>query len=123
MGMKGVFDTNILIDYLNGLHSAKTELEKYNTKIISIITWIEVLVGASNAEEEKEIKNFFDQFRLSYIDKEISQIAIELKRRKKIKLPDAVIWATAIKENATLITHNTKDFPSTEVSIRIPYLT
>ena len=119
--MKGVFDTNILIDYLNGVSFAKLELEKYNTKIISIITWMEVLVGVESVEEERLVKEFLSQFKLSYIDKEISKIAINIKRARKIKLPDAIIWASAIKENISLVTRNTKDFPSTDSSIRVPY--
>jgi len=122
MGMKAVFDTNILIDYLNGVNLAKAELSKYNTKIISIITWMEVLVGVANRDEEKIIKDFLFQFQLSYLDREVSEIAIDLKRKNKIKLPDAIIWATAIKENAFLITRNTKDFSATEKSIIVPYI-
>jgi hypothetical protein len=33
-----LFDTNILIDYLNGIPQAKTELDKYPDKAISLIT-------------------------------------------------------------------------------------
>lgn len=120
--MKAVFDTNILIDYLNGVDLAKAELSKYKTKIISIITWMEVLVGVANKDEEKIIKDFLFQFQLSYLDREVSEIAIDLKRKNKIKLPDAIIWATAIKENISLITRNTKDFSATEKSIIIPYI-
>ena len=120
--MKAVFDTNILIDYLNGVKFAKDELSKYSTKIISIITLMEVLVGANNAEEERVIKDFLFQFQLSYIDRETSEIAINLKRKNKIKLPDAIIWATAIKENTFLITRNSKDFSVNEKSIIVPYI-
>lgn len=119
--MKGVFDANILIDYLKGEPLAKMELTKFNIKIISIITWMEVLVRVVDAEEERLIKNFLCQFQLAYIDREISEIAIKLKREKKINLPDAIIWAIALKENALLITRNIKDFPSTEASVRVPY--
>lgn len=120
--MKAVFDTNILIDYLNGVNLAKDELNKYKTKIISIITWMEVLVGVTNIDEEKIIKDFLFQFQLSYLNREISEIAIELKRKNKIKLPDAIIWATSIKENAILITRNSKDFSVTDKSIIVPYI-
>ncbi len=44
--MKAVFDTNILIDYLNGFKQAKKELSLYEEKLISVITRIEVMTGA-----------------------------------------------------------------------------
>ena len=120
--MKAVFDTNILIDYLNGIEFAKKELEKYQVKVISIITWIELLVGTEeNSQEEKSITFFLNQFKVLYLEKEICQIAINIKRKKKIKLPDAIILATSVKENAPLITRNTKDFKLDDYNIIVPY--
>ena len=43
--MKGLFDTNILIDYLAGIDEARRELALYRSSLISVITWMEVLVG------------------------------------------------------------------------------
>jgi len=40
--MKAVFDTNILIDFLNGHDFASQELSLYEERIISIITYIEI---------------------------------------------------------------------------------
>lgn len=44
--MKALFDTNILIDYLNGIAAAKKELDLYESRAISIVTWMEVMSGA-----------------------------------------------------------------------------
>ncbi|MEF0942844.1 PIN domain-containing protein [Rhizobium sp. BR 362] len=44
--VKALFDTNVLIDYLNAVPQARDELTRYGEKAISIITWMEVLVGA-----------------------------------------------------------------------------
>ena len=60
--MKAVFDTNILIDYLNGITAAAEELALYDEKLISIITYIEVMVGVKSPEEETVIRGFFDLF-------------------------------------------------------------
>jgi hypothetical protein len=38
-----------------------------------------------------------------------------------MRLPDAIIWASAQKENALLVSRNTKDFPVDAPGIRIPY--
>ena len=43
--VKALFDTCILIDYLNGIQSAKDEIELFKDKAISTITWMEVMVG------------------------------------------------------------------------------
>ena len=44
--VKALFDTNILIDFLRGVHAAREELGRYQLKAISLVTWMEVLVGA-----------------------------------------------------------------------------
>lgn len=41
-----LFDSNILIDFLNGVKAAEDELSLYNDKAVSVITWIEVMSGA-----------------------------------------------------------------------------
>ena len=46
------FDTNILIDYLREVSSAREEIHRYNQKVISIVTWIEMMVGAQERDEE-----------------------------------------------------------------------
>ena len=44
--VKALFDTNILIDYLRGIPAAREELDRHETRAISVITWMEVLTGA-----------------------------------------------------------------------------
>ncbi|WP_425571141.1 PIN domain-containing protein [Olivibacter ginsenosidimutans] len=41
---------------------------------------------------------------------EVKEETIKIRRRYSIKLPDAIIAATAISHKLTLITRNTKDF-------------
>ena len=45
----------------------------------------------------------------------------KIRRDRRVKLPDAVIWATARAESALLVTRNTKDFPRDDPGIRVPY--
>ena len=40
--VKALFDTSILVDYLNAVPEARTELQRYTEKAVSIITWMEV---------------------------------------------------------------------------------
>ncbi len=116
-----VIDSNILIDYLSGVTAAKTELNRHKQASISIVSWMEVMSGAITDAEEQIAKEFLRQFELLTISGDIAQEAVTLRKRRKIKLPDAVIWATAIVHKTILVTRNTKDFPKNDPSIRVPY--
>jgi predicted nucleic acid-binding protein len=121
MGRKNVlFDTNILIDYLSGIPQARLEMERYSQRAISIITWMEVMAG-STQEDEKQIRGFLLTFSILPVIAEIAERAFVLWRQQKIKLPDAIIQATAQVEDRLLITRNTRDFPGHDPDIRIPY--
>jgi hypothetical protein len=49
-----VFDTNIVIDALNGLEQADKEYQRYQQVYISLITWMEVMVGAKEGDRLTE---------------------------------------------------------------------
>lgn len=115
-----LFDTNILIDHLNGIPEARDELDRFENRAISIITWMEVMVGAS-ADLVEPTRLFLDGFTVVALDDEIANRAIDLRRTHRIKLPDAVIWATAQTAGRLLVTRNTKDFPPDDPGIREPY--
>lgn len=118
--VKALFDTNILIDYLNALPEARSELGRYEHKAISVITWMEVMVGAA-APVQAVTRSFLDSFQIVELRGDIAERAVELRRAHRIKLPDAVIWASAITEGAILVTRNIKDFPAELPGIRAPY--
>ena len=48
-------------------------------------------------------------------------IRVMLRRQHKMKLPDAIVWATAQVNKRLLVTRNTKDYPWDEPGIRVPY--
>lgn len=118
--VSALFDTNILIDYLNGIEQAKTELDRYSDKAISLITWMEVMVGA-RPETEEIVRGFLSSFVNLPIEEQVSNIAVTLRKKHKIKLPDAIVWATAQVNKRILVTRNTKDFSQDEPGIRVPY--
>jgi predicted nucleic acid-binding protein len=119
--MKALFDTNILIDYLAGIVAARKELERHSERLISVITLIEVLAGARSAEEQDVIGMFLRDFRLVDITRSVADKAVEIRRAHRLRLPDAVIWATAQTESALLVTRNIKDFPRDDPGVRVPY--
>ena len=119
--VKALFDTNILIDYLNGIDQARVELARYTDRSISLVTWMEVMVGATR-ETEGVIRRFLTSFTSIAVDGPIGEIAVTLRQKHKIKLPDAIVWATAEAHGCILVTRNTKDFSPDEPGVRIPYL-
>jgi predicted nucleic acid-binding protein len=118
--VKALFDTNILIDYLGGIREAKEELARYEYRAISTITWMEVLVGAS-AEEEPAIRAWLGSFDVVALDNAIANRAVEIRKTKRVRLPDAIVWATAQVHSLLLVSRNTKDFPADEPGVRVPY--
>lgn len=116
-----VFDTNILIDYLVGRDEARREFERYPRRAISIVTWMELQIASQNEEEADVIDLFLREFRTIEISRSIARRAADIRRRTRVRLPDAIIWATAETEAAVLLTRNSKDFPSNDAMVRIPY--
>lgn len=119
--MKAVFDTNILIDYLKGIEDARKELEKFEIKTISIITYIEVLVGLSAPDFSQEIHSFLNSFDIIDITIPIADLTTQNRQKYKLKIPDALILSTAQHTNALLVTRNTKDFDPSLPIVRVPY--
>ena len=111
MGQKYLIDTNVILDFMGGKLPAKSEdflSEIIDDQInISAINKIELL-GFSNVEQ---VLIDLVSFAIIYhIDDEIIDRTIELRKKYKIKLPDAIIAATAIVNGFTLISHNFRDF-------------
>ena len=118
--LRALFDSNILIDYLNGVAAAKNELARYQTPAISVITWIEVLVGAS-PKEESATRRFLSHFEKIKVTDAISEKAVAIRRDMGLRIPDAIILATAQTENLLLVTRNSKHFGAASPGIRVPY--
>jgi predicted nucleic acid-binding protein len=118
--MKALLDTNILIDYLNGIEAARDEIARWQQPLISVVTWMEVIVGAGPADEA-EVRGFLRRFRCIGIDAPVAEAAVALRRSRRLRLPDAVIAATAVHEGALLVTRNTRDFPADDPTVRAPY--
>jgi predicted nucleic acid-binding protein len=115
-----LFDTNILIDYLRGISQARAECDKHSDRAVSIITWMEVMSG-STAANEADARSCLLNFYTLPLTAEVAERAFILRRTSRIKLPDAIIQATAEGSGCVLITRNTRDFPSGTPGVRIPY--
>jgi predicted nucleic acid-binding protein len=120
--MKVLLDSVILIDHFNGMSAATRYIEKHTNDIaISVITRAEVLVGF---DEESVIiaKELLDYFPSIPVTKDDADLAAELRRTYRWKLPDALQAAIAKNHKLRLVTRNTRDFDGKKHKfIVIPY--
>jgi predicted nucleic acid-binding protein len=116
-----VFDTNILIDCLKNVPQALVELKRHKQHAISIITSIEFLAGAQNYRQERELRKFLLRFFVVPLSEEVANLAISIRKEKHLKLPDAIILASAEHLDVPLITRNSKDFKGVSGRVHIPY--
>ncbi|MCL1947506.1 MAG: type II toxin-antitoxin system VapC family toxin [Chitinivibrionia bacterium] len=111
MGTKYLLDTNIVIDLFAQQFPEKAEFFVAQIMsediFLSVINKIELL-GFS--ECEKEMSQIVEIAQIFYLDEIIAQKTIEIRKKYKIKLPDAIIAATAICENLVLLSNNENDF-------------
>ena len=115
------FDSNILIDALNGDPIGHAEIAKVDRPWISRVTWIEVL-SKDRGATLRNIEIFLGGFSIDELDARIASHAAALRReRPRLKLPDSVILASAQVNHRILVTRNTKDFPAEMPGIRVPY--
>lgn len=119
--VKALFDTNILIDYLRGIPASRQELARYDNKAISIITWMEVLIGAPDALRDTT-RAFLNGFAIVPIDAAVAECTIVLRQKHRMKLPDAIVWASAQAHGRLLVTRDRKGFPRHDPAIRFPYV-
>lgn len=111
MGKKYLVDTNTLIDAQikrlpeKGLKLLASIIDEDFT--VSFVTYIEFL-GYPNATRATE--DFISLARVLEINVDIINKCINLRRARRIKLPDAIIAATALSYDLTIITNNEKDF-------------
>jgi hypothetical protein len=87
---------------------------------ISVITWIEVLVGCSEGERE-QVEGWLESFRRWPVDDAIAGQSVGLRQRHGLKVPDAIILATARGAGLSLATRNIRDFPLELGDILHPY--
>ncbi|AFZ03639.1 type II toxin-antitoxin system VapC family toxin [Calothrix sp. PCC 6303] len=113
--MKYVYDTNIFIYYLADEPRVDSlfgeNFLNLHDILVSPIVRIELLSFSGLSENEKQsIEDLLSQFKSVPLSREIEDQTIHLKQRHKIKLPDAIIAATALNQDAFLVTRNVRDF-------------
>ncbi|HAQ18408.1 MAG TPA: PIN domain nuclease [Prolixibacteraceae bacterium] len=116
MGIKYLWDTNTAIYYLQQQFPLSAEkyiddLLKKESPIISAITEIELLCWKTATEKDTEIINgFINDSLVIELEQLIKLKTAEIRKAHRIKLPDAIIAATALVYGLTLVSRNTEDF-------------
>lgn len=119
-GNKAVLDSNIIIDASKGLVSIQDIVDEYDFLFISVISYVEVLgYRFSNDEERLIIEEVITNMPIVHVDINIANFAVDYRRNCKIKLPDALILATAKILNSRLLTRNINDFMNIDNTVSV----
>ena len=115
------FDSDILIDALNGVEAARGEIRRAGRKSISRISWTEVM-SAADPVSVKPVEAFLGCFQVEEVGDAVARRAAALRaERKGLTLADAFVLATAQISGRILVTRNIKVFPASMPGIRVPY--
>lgn len=123
MGKKYLLDTNTIIDYMGNKlpENAKKKLAKIIDGEInlSVINKIELL---GFVKVDQNLIDFISFSNIYQLDEDITELTIEVRKKYRIKLPDAIIAATALHHGFTLVTNNISDFDKIkDIKLVSPY--
>ena len=117
-----VFDSDIIIDALNGVPQAREVLLKYKRGFISSITRAEIYFGMRK-EEYYRTNALLDKFLEVPVDKQIVELAYNIRdgeRGLTLALYDTLICATAVMKKDFIVTRNVRHFPAKLVKVFSP---
>ncbi len=69
------------------------------------------------------MRAWLGSFNVIELDSAVADRAVKIRKNRRIRLPDAIVWATAQVHSLLLVSRNTKDFPADEPGVRVPYNT
>ena len=121
-GNKSILDSNLIIFFSKGKIDLAKLRSKYDNFYVSVITYMEVYAYEFVIQSEKDlIDQFFQSVEIVEINKEIADQAIIYRKNKskKIKLPDAIILASAKYVNADLLSDDWDDFQNIDSTVNV----
>lgn len=103
-GNRFLLDTNIILYILSGDKIIANYLQN-QILYTSVICEIELFSYKSiSVNQEKEIKSFLKEFRIVAIDQSVKELAIQIRKKYSLKIPDSIIAATSISLGIPLVT-------------------
>lgn len=106
-------DTNVFSKIFRGEVLVKNYVESLNAAVCATV-YIECLQGSKSNREKREIKKYLFNFPLLLITLKVSRRAIEFietySNTHGLLLADALIAATALENDLTVVTYNASDF-------------
>jgi predicted nucleic acid-binding protein len=116
-GNRFLLDTNILL-YITGKRIDITALPE-GAYFTSFITEFEILSYPSlTSQEEKNLKRLLHEIPIVDITSEIKEQTISFRKKYRLKLPDAIIAATALFLRATLVTNDKSFLAVKEIKVK-----
>ncbi|MCU0240478.1 MAG: type II toxin-antitoxin system VapC family toxin [Pyrinomonadaceae bacterium] len=121
-GTKAILDSNVIIFTTKGIIDVDDLLSKYDKFYTSVISFIEVYAFDFQNSVEKDVADeIFANLEIIDVNQEIADQAIIYRKNKlkKIKLPDAIILASAKYANAELLTDDWDDFQNIDSTVNV----
>lgn len=110
-----VLDTNVALYLLSGRLVNPLPVGEF---YLSIISEIEMLsFSAIGQEEESRIRQFLSQVTIVGLSEEVKQSTIEIRRKYRLKLPDAIVCATVIILDSDLLSNDVQLGKVTELML------
>jgi len=106
MVLRRVLDTNAILYLLGGKVAQGLPAGEY---LISVISEIELLsYPLLETSAQSKIQDFLSEVTIVELTREVKNLAISLRREHQVKLPDAIVAATALSVGAVLVTNDVK---------------
>lgn len=116
-----LLDSNIVMDVLNGVGQALGYLDCLDDGGLSVISHIEVLAGTKTELQDRLARNLLRRYPRFDLTQPVAERASVVRRQTRLKLPDAILLATAEVHGLRFATRNTKDFGPGDHRIVVPY--
>ena len=108
-----LIDTNVLSRVFTGDKEVKDFIETLDAAVCTVV-YIECLQGSKSNREKRIVEGYLSRFEFNHITFDVSTRTIDLIRTYSnthgLLLADALIAATCLQRDLTLVTYNENDF-------------